>query len=47
MKQTNKYLKQIELSNKGERKLHQDIPKPIVIPDKKKQVNKTICRKKG
>ncbi len=43
---TNKYIKQIELANKGERKLHQDIPKPIVIPDKKKQANKDACRKK-
>ena len=47
MKQTNKYLKQIELANKGERKFRQNMPKPSVIPDKKKQVNKTICRKKG
>lgn len=43
---TNKYLKQIELANRGDRKLRQNMPKPIVIPDKKKQANKDACRKK-
>ena len=45
MKNSNKYLKQIELANKGERKLRQNMPKPSVIPDKKKQANKNACRK--
>lgn len=44
-KKMNKYLKQIELANKVERKLHQDMPKPSVIPDKKKQASKIKCRK--
>ena len=46
-KKINKYLKQIELANKGERKLHQDMPKSSVIPDKKKEANKKSCRRKG
>ena len=41
---TNKYKKQIELANQGERK--PAMPRPIVIPDKKKEVNKNVCRKK-
>ena len=47
MKRNNKYLIQIELAKKGERKLHQDIPKPSVIPDKKKEADKKSCRRKG
>jgi hypothetical protein len=46
-KKENKYLKQIELANKGERKLRQDIHKPSIIPDKKKEFSKNICRKNG
>ena len=41
---TNKYKKQIELANQGERK--PTMPRPTVIPDKKKEVNKNVCRKK-
>ena len=46
-KKINKYLKQIELANKGERKLRQDMPKPSIIPDKKKEADKKSCRRKG
>lgn len=37
--------KQIALSKKGERKLLQDLHRPMVIEDKKKQRNKYACRK--
>ena len=41
----NKYKKQIELVNQGERK--PAMPRPTVIPNKKKEVSKNACRRKG
>lgn len=36
--------RQLALSKRGERKLRQDMGRPMVIPDKKKQAKKYACR---
>ena len=36
--------KQIELSNRTERRMRQDMHRPMVIPDKKKHAKKYACR---
>ena len=48
----NKYFKtwhtdQVSLAKQGKRKLRQDMHKPMVIADKKKQASKLACRNKG
>lgn len=36
--------KQLDLSKRGERKLRQDMGRPMVIPNKKKLASKYACR---
>ena len=46
-KKFNKYdlaRKQVKDAAHAERKLHQDMPRPHIIPDKKKQARKRACR---
>jgi hypothetical protein len=46
-KKFNKYdlaRKQVKDAARAERKLHQDMPRPQTIPDKKKQADKRACR---
>lgn len=48
-KMFNKYdlaRKQVKDAAHAERKLHQDMPRPHTIPDKKKQARKRACRER-
>lgn len=39
-------MEQLELAKRCKRKLLQDLHKPLVVEDKKKKMNKKMCRKK-